>query len=76
MNAPKLPDPIAAARAEAQRITDNRAQSIDGPVERFFGDCHFVDKDSALDGITDFYRESLQRVPSAAKYPDLEIHVD
>lgn len=70
MNAPKLPDPIAAARAEAQRITDNRSQSIDGPVERFFGDCHFVDKDSALDGITDFYRESLQRVPSVAKYPE------
>lgn len=73
---PQLPDPIAEARAEARSIANNRKQVIEGPVERFFADCHFVDQQSALEGIDQFYRERMQRVPSIEKYPESKPWVD
>lgn len=70
MSTPQLPDASVVARAEAERLIANRAQLIDGPIDRFFADNHFVDRETSLAGIEAFYRERMQRVPSIEKYPE------
>ena len=75
-NPPTLPDPIDVARAEADALAANRAQLLDARVDRLFADSPFVDRHAALEGIEQFYRQRMQRIPSVEKYPESPPWVD
>jgi len=72
----KLPDPIEAARQEAQRIASSRHFLLAAPIERVMKDAPFVDRESLLAGLEDFHRERMAKVPSHAEYPEAQPWVE
>jgi len=71
-----IPDPIAAARAEAEHIKQYSALYLEGATKRVLADCPFIDGDSLLDGLDVFHRERMAKVPSSITYPEARPWVD
>ncbi|MCE9592498.1 MAG: hypothetical protein K8S99_18480 [Planctomycetes bacterium] len=67
---PALPDPAAAAQADAERINSNRAYWLGMPVDRIIADSPFLDRAVLLAGTTAFHKERMAKVPSLTKYPE------
>lgn len=72
----KPPDPIAGARAEAERLSADPQQFLRGPLERLLLDAPFVDRASLLEGLQAFHAERMARIPSATTYPEAQPWVD
>jgi len=70
------PDPLAAARAEAEHVKRHAAMFLDRPTERLLNDCPFIDPDSLLSGLEAFHQERMAKIPSATKYPEAQPWVD
>ena len=71
-----IPDPIAAARAEAAHIQSNPHQFLDGPIERVLIDAPFIEPQSLLDGLEAFHKERMTKIPAATQYPEAQGWVD
>jgi len=65
-----------AAQAEINRLASGRDEFLRWPLERILADSPFVERDSLLDGLLDFHRERMARIPSRSKYPESPPWVD
>jgi hypothetical protein len=74
--APKLPDPLAVARTQADAIKAERHMFLEVPLQRVLNDAPFVDRDSLLAGLHRFHAERMAKVPSKTKYPESTPWVD
>jgi len=72
----KTPDPIAAARAQAEVILRAPKQYLDRPLERVLDDCPYIDGQTLLAGLDAFHQERMAKIPSAIKYPEAQPWVD
>ncbi|MHB9106722.1 MAG: hypothetical protein ACYDCO_06680 [Armatimonadota bacterium] len=70
------PDPMAAARAQADVILRAPKQYLDRPLERVLDDCPFIDGRTLLAGLEAFHVERMAKIPSATKYPEAQPWVD
>jgi len=66
----ELPDPIAVAREETERLRVARRQLIEWPVDQLRITVPHVDRQSLLAGLTAFHRERMAKIPSAVTYPE------
>ncbi|MCX5658770.1 MAG: hypothetical protein NTW19_03500 [Planctomycetota bacterium] len=66
----QLPDPVQAARDEAERINANRAQFLEFPIDRVLTDAPWVKRQDLTAGLADFHRERMAKIPSKAAYPE------
>src|SRR5262245_9331120 len=72
----QLPDPVQIATQEAARIAANRSYALESYLDRTLSDAPYVDKDSLLEGLDQFHRERMAKIPSASKYPEAKVWVD
>ncbi|MDO8589400.1 MAG: hypothetical protein Q7T82_20445 [Armatimonadota bacterium] len=72
----ELPDVASIAAKIIERARDERDQFIDGPVDRVMADSPWADRETLFSGLIDFHRERLDRIPSAAKYPEAQPWVE
>jgi hypothetical protein len=71
-----MPNPIQDARALADVINSRREEMLVFPVDRILTDSPSVDRRVITDGVAQFHKERLAKVPSPAKYPDAKPWVD
>lgn len=70
MATPKLSDPHAVARQEADRINANRHQFLVGPIERMLLDSPWVTREQLTAGLVTFHKERMAKIPPLSKYPE------
>lgn len=70
------PDPVAAARAEAERIAANRHLALTARMEHILADSTRLDRTELLSGLTAYHQEAMSRPPSAARYPEAQPWVE
>lgn len=66
----EFPDPTEFAKREAQRIRENRAELVDGPVKRALADRSHIDSNSLLQGLEQFHEQRMAKEPSFTTYPE------
>lgn len=71
----KIPDPLSEAKQEVTTFS-NLPHRIEIALDRVFKDDSFIDPDSYLDGIEEFHRERMSKIPSRARYPEARPWVD
>jgi len=72
----QLPDPAELARKQATDVLANRDLYLKVPVDRVIADSPQVKANALLDGIEEFHRERMHRIPSDAKYPEAKPWVE
>lgn len=71
-----LPDPTEVARKEARRINANRGAMLNHAFEHIAENAPQVKRADLMRGLTAFHRERMERIPSAATYPESKPWVD
>ena len=72
----QIPDPIAAARREADAIRHNRDGLLNQHLQHVLADAPLLDRETILKGLVEYHREAMDRVPSFAVYPEARPWVD
>lgn len=70
MTTATVPDPKAAARAEADTIARDRDFALERPLERIILDSPFLDAATVRRETLRFHQERMAKIPSSAKYPE------
>ena len=65
-----LPDPRQQAAAETALINQDRHVALTVPIDRVIADSPFLDRELLLEGLEEFHRDRMSRIPSTAKYPE------
>jgi len=68
----QLPDPLTVAQQEVEKIKADPELALNVPMNRALRDCPMVDRESALISLEQFHQERMQRMPSAAKFPEAQ----
>ena len=72
----RIPDPLAAARQEADHINQNRHIALNQRIERILADCRQLDRDQLTTGLEAFHRRRMSMVPPSSKYPEAQPWVE
>ena len=71
-----LPDPLAAARQEAEQIKQDRHVALEARFERIIADAKQLSREQLTAGLEAFHRRRMAMVPAADKYPEAQPWVD
>ncbi|HPP67257.1 MAG TPA: hypothetical protein PKX05_05010, partial [bacterium] len=71
-----IPDPLKDAKEEAERIKTNKFQYLTSPIKRIILDAPWIDEKELLVEVGNYYKESMSRIPSFAKYPEAKPWVE
>lgn len=66
----KLPNPREEAQRQADSLRDYPASHFQAHLKRILMDAPFVDADALVAGLEEFHQERMERIPSAAEYPE------
>jgi hypothetical protein len=58
-----IPDPLVAARQEADQINENRHRALNQRIERILADCRQLRREQLTTGLESFHRRRMSRVP-------------
>ena len=70
------PDVASVAQKIIDRARNERAQFIDGPIDRVMADTPWADRETLFSGLIDYHHECLARIPSSDKYPEAQPWVE
>ncbi len=72
----EIPNPLESAKKLADVINSNREQMLQFPIDRLLVDNPTLDRRVISDGVGQFHKERMAKVPSPSKYPDAKPWVE